>query len=278
MLKNHSPRRPLCRPKPVNLTDFLTIARSSEISERQATLMETTNEVNRIKNHYEKQPDNMKSKRKTHKRGKYSNRYSANDYEQIAKKCFGSGEAWPHTGGKLLCPAYGKACHKCMKNNHFGKVCRAKVPVNNILDVVDTAESSSDSNDDSIHSLRICNRNKCVSNIKSIHTVAENVVSKLIPTITKITLNETLVEIQIDSGSDVNIISERTYEILKIKTKLHSTNIKLYPFASRHPLLLLGKFTAIIETPKIFDHAVFYVVKKISWDVRNILGVKRLQS
>ena len=77
-----------------------------------------------------------------------------------------------------------------------------------------------------------------------------------------------------DSGSDVNIVSERTYERLKIIPKLHSTNIKLYPFASRHPLPLLGKFTAVIETPKIFDQAVFYVMKKTSRDVRNILGVK----
>ena len=67
------------------------------------------------------------------------------------------------------------------------------------------------------------------------------ILNRLIPTITKIALNETLVEIQIGSGSDVNIISERTYERLKTKPKLHSTNIKLYPFVSSVVMFLINK-------------------------------------
>ena len=138
---------------------------------------------------------------------------------------------------------------------------------------MDTAESSSDSNDDrTVHSLRIGNINNCAPNVKSILTVAENTGNKRIPTITKITLHDTPVEIQIDSGSDVKIISERTYARLKNKPNLHSTNIKLYPFASRHPLPLLGKLTAVIETAKIFEPAVFYVVKNTKQHVRNIFG------
>ena len=138
---------------------------------------------------------------------------------------------------------------------------------------MDTAESSTDSNDDrTVHSLRIGNINNCAPNVKSILKVAENTGNKRIPTITKITLHDAPVEIQIDSGSDVNIISERTYARLKNKPNLHLTNIKLYPFASRHPLPLLWKLTAVIETAKIFKSAVFYIVKNTKQHVHNILG------
>ena len=39
--------------------------------------------------------------------------------------CHNCGYTWPHT--KSPCPAQGKQCNTCGKNNHFSKVCRAKI-------------------------------------------------------------------------------------------------------------------------------------------------------
>ena len=38
--------------------------------------------------------------------------------------CGHCGGKWPHEGGRKKCPAFGKTCRKCGRENHFERVCR----------------------------------------------------------------------------------------------------------------------------------------------------------
>ena len=66
---------------------------------------------------------------------------------------------------------------------------------------------------------------------------------------------------QIDSGADVNIIDEDSFDKLKEHVVLKSTRAKLFAYNSTVPLPLLDKFTAVVSTMKRYDAADFYVVK-----------------
>ena len=86
-------------------------------------------------------------------------------------------------------------------------------------------------------------------------------------------MNGTKIDVQIDSGSEANIISERDLCRLKEKPQLRRTNTKLYPFATSQPLKLLGKFTGVVETSECYKSVLFYVVPRSQKVVRNILGL-----
>ena len=66
---------------------------------------------------------------------------------------------------------------------------------------------------------------------------------------------------QIDSGSDVNTITEDDFRRLRKEVSLVPTKARLYPYGSKAPLKLLGKFTASVSSKDVYDVADFYVVK-----------------
>ena len=68
----------------------------------------------------------------------------------------------------------------------------------------------------------------------------------------------------------MNIISENDF--MRLKDKLVSSDIRLYPFAANHPLPVIGKFTGTIE--KIFEPVTFGVVPDIKRGIGNLLGAK----
>ena len=107
-----------------------------------------------------------------------------------------------------------------MKMHHNEKVCRNPISVNNILD--DDNTTTSESGED----------NKYLNTIKSdqVNNVSEN--EKASSTMIKIKLNGTPVIVQIDSGSDANILSHTDFLQLTDKPKLTKTSHKLYSFAS----------------------------------------------
>ena len=71
------------------------------------------------------------------------------------------------------------------------------------------------------------------------------------------------VRFQVDSGADVNVLDEETFYEIKDKVKLTKTRAKLFPYGSKEPLPLVGKFTAAISCSKSkgYDVAGFFVVK-----------------
>ena len=99
----------------MTLQRILATGRSDEIAEEQAKLMEGKEATYQIK--------------KFTGKGKQA---------KTDKECFRCGGKYPHTKN---CPAMGKKCAKCGKENHFAKVCRSKNQINEVQDSGTTTES-----------------------------------------------------------------------------------------------------------------------------------------
>ena len=232
-----------------DLAALVKYARSLEITKAQAQAIEEGNKID---------------VNKIGKPGKYSKRFYDTEKtknEVHAKKeiksCFNCGGDYPHLKGRSSCPAFGKSCSKCQLPNHFARVCRKKV--NNLqtnpteTDSGDTSESSDNEYSYTVPFVQKSNINNVTANIK-------------------IKLENKKIRFQIDSGASVNIINESVYNSLQTAPKLKKSKVKLYPYASKRPLPVIGHFTGDIETKKKIGSGVFYVVK--GTDTECLLGLE----
>ena len=159
-----------------------------------------------------------------------------------------------------------------MKSNHFENVCKSPVAVNNVLD---KSSSEEEENEHDINIITISRSSEVNSIDNGVTSNGKSSCYQVKPaksTMKKIKLNGSNISVQIDSGSDVNIISENDMLRLKEKPHMSATKIKLYPFASNRPIPLLGKFTGVVETATKFEPVTFYVVPKEHYVISNILG------
>ena len=86
-----------------------------------------------------------------------------------------------------------------------------------------------------------------------------------------------------DSGATVNILSEHDYNLLDPKPRLSETKTKVYPYMSRNPLSLKGKFNANVKSGLNSADEVFYVAKGssssiLSWATSQKLNLIRAVS
>ena len=242
-----------------DLEELLKCARSYENSDRQAALMDSSSDVQRI-NRRKSKRDSARYGKSAPKAGKEvasgsntPNRKKTPDSKSKNnnKRCFNCGGVFPHPNGQK-CPAQGTYCTRCTKPNHYASECRSEIPVNNILD-----EYSSDGDEDpEVHTITAGTVHQ-VENDQCINTTTTRPKSRKNLALQRIVLNGTKIDVQIDSGSEANIISEEDFGRLKNRPKLHRTSTKLYPFATPNPLKLLGKFTGVVETPDSYKTALF---------------------
>lgn len=69
-------------------------------------------------------------------------------------------------------------------------------------------------------------------------------------------------QVLIDSGAAVNIISEKTYNNLSIQPRFLHTDLRMLAYGSKNALPIIGKFTGCVETrDKRKTNATFYVVR-----------------
>ena len=195
---------------------------------------------------------------KVRQRGKAKTKKDINKFKSTEKTCFSCGGAWPHPT-RRSCPAFGVECHSCGGKNHYGKLCKKGKDISHVAESeVDSddsydvgsveqhfvADSSSSESDDSykIASLKDKKKNRS-------HVI--------------VNINDVPVRFQVDSGADVNVSDEKTFYEIKDKVKLTKTRAKLFPYGSKEPLPLVGKFAAAISCSgsKGYDVADFFVVK-----------------
>ncbi|CAC5375380.1 unnamed protein product [Mytilus coruscus] len=159
------------------------------------------------------------------------------------KNCRGD---FPHAN---KCPAFGKSCNSCKKLNHFAAVCRSKRDGTSTFKKVDNYEHNDDrdssSDDGYVFGLR------------------ENTVNKVQKGQPKINMkiNNSNVDILIDTGSSINVIDESTFENIKCKPKLSHADTRVFAYGSDKNLKLMGKFHATIETDHKITTAPVYVMK-----------------
>ncbi len=194
-------------------------------------------------------------------------RYQAHDIEskdqtdgslapiQLTRHCYYCGGSYPHQG---VCPAKGKSCRKCGKQNHFPKVCRGKYerepPKRD-----NTKRHSKKPGKRPINPLKPNESDQSDSNTEG-EDYLYNVRNKKPPQV-RVTVCKSSFEATIYTGATINVIDKSTYNKMD-GVHLKKTNIKAFAYMSDKPVRFIGKFEAIVETRKRVTVATFYVANK----------------
>ena len=138
-----------------------------------------------------------------------------------------------HLRGK--CPAYGKKCNKCLKNNHFASVCKSARTV---------GEHCIENND-----ISFLGHAPCVN--VEVNSVENNLIT--------VSIEGRSMRMQVDSGAAVSVISSKMWKDLG-KPTLKSCNARLVAYDD-HVMPCLGKFTAGIENDEQYFAADLVVIQ-----------------
>ena len=169
--------------------------------------------------------------------------------EKTNKTCSNWGGNYPHVDRP--CHARNKTCDNCGKQNHFASQCRSgdrskfsnKKPVKTRQNLrpVTTADDTSSESDSSEY----C----CFFYNKQNNPLAD------------ILLNGFRMKMTADTGSSINVIDKNTLRKIQ-NAKLKSTSVKAYPFNSKTPVRMEGKFRALVESKHKFTVASIYVTSE----------------
>ncbi|XP_062555577.1 uncharacterized protein LOC134220514 [Armigeres subalbatus] len=181
--------------------------------------------------------------------------------------CYACGKLG-HISRDLACPAKGQQCRRCQIFGHFEKVCRKRgssvVRDNSLTKKVRTVcneSTSTPAKEDASND---------VVDQKIYYTFHTGNESNLL----KCDVGGVLIDVIIDSGSDANLVSAATWEMMKAKCVVVQKCTKgshkiLKAYGSEAPLNLLGSFEAMVKLGTRSVSAEFFVVEK---GQRNILG------
>ncbi|XP_021340552.1 uncharacterized protein K02A2.6-like [Mizuhopecten yessoensis] len=138
-------------------------------------------------------------------------------------KCRNCGKSHP----KNECPAFGKQCHKCGKNNHFKNLCRSGKKsgrMNHVYDVALTEEDTDSFSDLFIRELQ-------VGQINDTGKTGWFTILKV---------NNQKIQFKLDTGAEANVMPLACFEKLNRKPKLIRTNIVLSAYGG-HKVKPTGK-------------------------------------
>lgn len=228
-------RRRALRNADMTLKELLDTGRAMEFSELHAKSIEETKQqfqnampVNSIQHN-----------KRQFTREAYTNRAPDNN------KCNNCGGNYPHRGGQAFCPAKGKTCRACGKLNHFEKCCRSKLHLpttrnpgkQHIKSKVHEVHVSDDSS--SKTDRRSSSDDECLYTVYTINPKQP---------LTKIIVENTAIDVIVDSGASVNIMDETAYTKLQDKVQLQRANIKICTYGSRTALPLLRKINTTLPS------------------------------
>ena len=243
----------------LNLTQLLNAARAKEMSEKQAKVMEDAEvdwKVEKI--------EVRKAAKDVISRGGYKKEYE--------KVCFNCGGRWPH--GDNRCPAYRQKCRSCGELNHFARQCKKSQYKNKRVKSVKSKarfdDSSEEEQDMKVHLSKGADKKGSGSSSDELYTyrladmqckVSGEHMTRAYADDADVEFNGKHLKLQIDSGSDKNVLSEKDYNKIKQNVNLCKTDLKLYPYNSQTPIALIGKFSATVQSKYKHDVSTFYVAK-----------------
>ena len=180
--------------------------------------------------------------------------------DQFCKFCGNS-----HVRSKSLCPAWGRTCTKCKKQNHFAKMCKTPMQGSSKQDLNSVEEYDSDSCD----------------SLLTVDTEEMNVVDKdQYPNkiFAKMLLNGVEEKFQLDCGATVNVLPEQDYircfKDPELKNLEKSTTALI--MYDRSLVLSTGKITVEVTNPRNSQsyNVTFQVIKE---GCRPVLGARIIQ-
>ena len=184
--------------------------------------------------------------------------------EGKAVNCWNCGNKYT-AGHKQVCPVQSKSCNSSGKLNHFSKVCHSSakpkprfLPQKRSKDqkcdncVHAMSEETQDSSDNEFTFTLLTNHNNLMEVIKTSRGMV--IVAKI---------NKTDVKLTLDSGATTNILDNATFDHIQNNgehIQLLPTSIKIYPYDSKVPLPVQGKFEACLCNGLTTTSAMFYII------------------
>ena len=222
-----------------DLTRFLAEASQTEDIARQIQDMGTSQDNQDSVCHVQSEPFRQKD--------------AISGFQRQSKpwKCGFCGLIGVHVKGKN-CPAFGKKCNKCHKWNHFAAVCKSqsyrpkkqKSGRGNVKRRVKktTEQAESTSSDDEFFG-------QAAEHLSQARKVKQSGKESTTGRTVRVKLNDVDVQMEADSGADVNIMDEHQFKAFVHRTNnkpvLQSSNVKLYTL--QHKLEVKGEIQAIIR-------------------------------
>lgn len=239
----------------VDLAKFLEIGKEMDLIKSRSERMEgsvssavasasgeSVNTVRRSSSHYR---GRGRSRGNGNSRGRSSyGKRSGEDRRDASRKCFSCGGLFPHDGD---CPAKSRKCHECKSYGHYAKFCgkaragytsgkstRGRPTGRPVYNVRQSENVDSDSSEYSL----------------AVHASPG---MEKIPTVS-VMVNGVKCDFLMDSGTTVNTVDNPTYTRLCDGVKdlsvmgLSPPEINLYPYGSRQPLPVRGKFEATVKS------------------------------
>jgi hypothetical protein len=266
-------RRRALRDSSLTLKALLDLGRAMEISEKQASGIESQSIS----------PDETELLNYTRMSQRSQSRPSpsahfprSREFPSPSSTCGHGGYAYPHSQGQANCPARGSQCRSCGKMNHFARCCRSKPirppfaessspcpqsrfqppppnsfprqpPPREIRHVTDTQQYST-------------------SDDEYLFTVAISQVSNLTTPKAKVIIANVPLQVLIDSGASINVIDEKAYHAItkspqNNQLSLRHTSTKIYSYGGTSPLPVLGTFYTRVESKTRTTPANIYVIK-----------------
>ena len=157
------------------------------------------------------------------------------------------------------CPAYGRKCHKCKKQNHFAKFCQNKY-VHHVTH--DYSSSSEDENSEffigTINASGIAKPVICdKSRKREVLSVQQDVNSS--DWSVDLCINKCSIQFKIDTGAQCNILPESIFLHLRPRPKIHSSTAKLTAY-NGSDIPVKGTFVANVEYKNNLSVPVMFVI------------------
>lgn len=182
------------------------------------------------------------------KESNYKNKFNRNDkitaYRQNdslqCKKC-------NRHHKPMQCPAFGKKCIKCNQLNHFAVCCNQKN-----VSCIETVDSDTDNDIFYINMISDRKENKWVHSLK---------------------IEESFVEVKLDTGSDANVLSYKVFKEIKSQSKIYPTSTVLEAYGGQKITPIGESFLKCYYNNKMSIEK-FIIIKE---NYRSILGEETME-
>ena len=229
----------------LTLEKAIDIARQTEMVKQQVKLQEQLDDDDSVTGVREEDLS-VQELRSNSNRGQFrSSRTTITNTKRHGKDCSNCG--YKHEDRR--CPAIGKNCNKCQRIGHFSKMCRST----GIREVV-TENERDDDNDDEYY-LDSITYNKANTS----------------PWIVSMTINNSEIDFKLDTGADVTVITEDTWERLKPKPQISAVTMRLSSPGGK--VCCIGKFTTKLHHESTSKNCEIFVIRGTK---SNLLGRKEL--
>ena len=220
-------RRKALRDSTMTLEALLAEARALEVSEQQATHIESPGSANAVFPQESKTPDKT-------------------------VRCFKCGGSWPHDA-KAGCPAQNRKCNSCQKYGHYARCCRGSQKGQSPGKGGTPRKGNRTQRRRNFKAPRTVNRVNEESKPRSSPSSSGDEYTFTLDSPTKVSapfvslkVNGVICKFLVDSGASVNIVSHDVSKMLNRRLELCDTEV--YAFNSSKPLPVLGKFKALVES------------------------------